>query len=374
MEADLPVPGETQSATLRNRATLRAARYRLCWEARLRGPLREAAQQAVVAASAAALAAGGLAGADAGHRLSTELLPLLATGEDDGPGAGRATSAAGENDSERLTLGSFVKLASSLLGLRADKSPPEEIPDDFGEARDDGPDGNYANITPFENGHATAGSHPAVAGATQSAGSSPTDPPTSESAPAEGPALSFRAPRGKDQARDALCAKWMFGPLQSAWLAAETAPPARINATGLPPLAPGLAGAAGPPAVAAWRAMDRVLSPATVLVASRASRGTEFSSVWARPDCLVWAKQAKNFYWPAMLLWGSKTNPALRDVNVGRVPPAFREELEKQVSVSFRSSCKLNSHGVVFSVMRSWNAVLCLLGDFFCTFVCVGVS
>ncbi|CAM9504661.1 unnamed protein product, partial [Ectocarpus fasciculatus] len=146
-------------------------------------------------------------------------------------------------------------------------------------------------------------------------------PPVEEACPDSAAA----AAAGEKAGRDA-CADWLFGPRQAAWLAAETAPAGekRDPASAPPPVATAAV------VSAAWRALDGVLSPATVLVASDAARGTPFSSVWARPDKLVWARQAKNTFWPAMLLWGSGTTAALKEVNMGRVPPAFREELEKQ--------------------------------------------
>ncbi|CAM9500024.1 unnamed protein product, partial [Sphacelaria rigidula] len=263
-EADLPIPGETQAQSLRTRATLRAARYKLCWAAALRGPLLEAARKAVQAAAEAALKVGGRGAADVQQRLGAEVLPLLLSSGEDRNAENRS-----------LTLGSFVRCACSALGLRPDQAPTDAQPAAaWADGSADGGDAVDANG--------------AIAGI-------------------------------NDIAEDSRCAEWLFGPRQSAWLSAETA--ARNHGVTVP-----VASAT----VAAWRVLDAVLSPATVLVAARASRGTEFSSVWARPDCLVWARQAKNCFWPAMLLWGSKTNPALKEVNKGRVPPAFREELDKQ--------------------------------------------
>lgn len=181
----------------------------------------------------------------------------------------------GEDSNEEWTLGLFAERACLALGLRANQPPPAEAADD------------------------------------KSAGA---------------------AGDGEKAGRDA-CADWLFGPRQAAWLAAETAASSAAAAAAAggdnrmnnPPVpAPAVVSAT-------WRALDAVLSPATVLVASHAARGTPFSSVWARPDKLVWAKQAKNTFWPAMLLWGSGTTAALKEVNMGRVPQAFREELEKQV-------------------------------------------
>lgn len=177
-------------------------------------------------------------------------------------------SGEGEESNEEWTLGLFAERACLALGLRANQPPPAEE---------------------------------ACPGAAAAAG-------------------------GEKAGRDA-CADWLFGPRQAAWLAAETALAGekRDPASAPPPVATASV------VSAAWRALDGALSPATVLVASDAARGTPFSSVWARPDKLVWAKQAKNTFWPAMLLWGSGTTAALKEVNMGRVPPAFREELEKQV-------------------------------------------
>ncbi|CAM9618754.1 unnamed protein product, partial [Ectocarpus sp. 4 AP-2014] len=182
-------------------------------------------------------------------------------------------SGEGEESNEEWTLGLFAERACLALGLRANQPPPLE------------------EACPGGGGGAAA----AAAAAGEKAG------------------------------RDA-CADWLFGPRQAAWLAAETAPARekRDPASAPPPVATAAV------VSAAWRALDDALSPATVLVASNAARGTPFSSVWARPDKLVWAKQAKNTFWPAMLLWGSGTTAALKEVNMGRVPPAFREELEKQ--------------------------------------------
>eukprot|EP00752_Nemacystus_decipiens_P011440 g10160.t1 len=255
-ESGLPVPGETQSSSLRHRAALRSARYRLCWLAQLRGPLREAARQAVRAASAAALAAGGPGAADVSREFSEDILPML--GGD------------GDEVDEGWTLGLFAERACLALGLRANQPPPA--------ADEEGGDG-----------------------------------------------ATSAAAAGERAGRDA-CADWLFGPRQAAWLAAETAPAAEKSDPATAPAAVATAAVVS----AAWRALDAALSPATVMVASQAARGTQFSSVWARPDKLVWAKQAKNVYWPAMLLWGSGTTAALKEVNMGRVPPAFREELEKQ--------------------------------------------
>lgn len=266
-ESGLPVPGETQSSSLRHRAALRSARYRLCWLAQLRGPLREAARQAVRAASAAAMAAGGPGAADVSREFSEDILPMLG-GE-------------GEEVDEGWTLGLFAERACLALGLRANQPPPV--------AAGDGGAGGA--------GGAAAGGGGSIGG-------------------------------GERAGRDA-CADWLFGPRQAAWLAAETAPAAEKAD---PASAPAPVATAAVVA-AAWRALDAALSPATVMVASQAARGTQFSSVWARPDKLVWAKQAKNVYWPAILLWGSGTTAALKEVNMGRVPPAFREELEKQVCV-----------------------------------------
>lgn len=275
-ESGLPVPGETPSASLRHRATLRSARYRLCWLAQLRGPLREAARQAVRAASAAALAAGGPGATDVSREFSEDILPMLA-GE-------------GEEVNEGWTLGLFAERACLALGLRANQAPP------VAEEEEDGGGGSAA--------------------------------------------AAAAAVAGERAGRDA-CADWLFGSRQAAWLAAETAPAAEKK----DPVSAPAAVATAAVVSAAWRALDAALSPATVMLASQAARGTQFSSVWARPDKLVWAKQAKNVYWPAMLLWGSGTTAALKEVNMGRVPPAFREELEKQVCMYVREVC-----GCVFCV------------------------
>lgn len=246
----------------------------MCWAAKLRGPLRVAARESVQAASRAALATGGAGAAEVARVLTEELLPLV-------EGDGEPASSPGNGHGE-LILGLFAELACQALGLQADQAPPPPSPAELAarEAEED---------TVLGCGIGALGlSAMALCNGNEKAG------------------------------RDA-CAEWLFGPRQDAWLKSETAE-----------------GKMSPPAAAAvsaaWRALDAVLSPATVVVASRASRGTEYSSVWARPDKLVWAKQAKNFYWPAMLLWGSGTSAALKEVNVRRVPPAFREELEKQVS------------------------------------------
>ncbi|CAM9986862.1 unnamed protein product, partial [Choristocarpus tenellus] len=115
---------------------------------------------------------------------------------------------------------------------------------------------------------------------------------------------------GDGEDREA-CVEWMFGPRQGDWLESAMGFTDRVRA--------------------AWCALDNVLSEVcTVVVASRSTRGCEYSSVWGRPDGLVWAKKAKNQYWPAMRLWGRGTNPVLADINSGRVPPRFREELDKQ--------------------------------------------
>lgn len=191
-------------------------------------------------------------------------------------------SGEGEESNEEWTLGLFAERACLALGLRANQPPQVE------------------EACPGGGGGAAA------------------------------------AAAGEKAGRDA-CADWLFGPRQAAWLAAETAPAGekRDPASAPPPVATAAV------VSAAWRALDGALSPATVLVASNAARGTPFSSVWARPDKLVWAKQAKNTFWPAMLLWGSGTTAALKEVNMGRVPPAFREELEKQVCVCVCRYCVL---------------------------------
>lgn len=237
--------------------------------------MREAARQAVQAASKAALATGGRGAAEVAREFSEDIFPLLA-GD-------------GEPSNEEWTLGLFAERACLALGLRAHQPPPESTDDAPGNGVAGGLEEGLSGVIGF----GRSGAALALNNGTEKAG------------------------------RDA-CADWLFGRRQEAWLAAETAegkmPPSPVGKQVV---------------LAAWRALDAVLSPATVLVASHASRGTEFSSVWARPDKLVWAKQAKNFYWPAMLLWGSGTTAALREVNVNRVPPAFREELEKQASFCF---------------------------------------
>ena len=180
----------------------------------------------------------------------------------------------GQEVDEGWTLGLFAERACLALGLRANQPPPV-TEEDGGNCGDGGGGGGIGG--------------------------------------------------GERAGRDA-CADWLFGPRQAAWLAAETAPAAEKKDSASAPAPVATAAVVS----AAWRALDEALSPATVMVASQAARGTQFSSVWARPDKLVWAKQAKNVYWPAMLLWGSGTTAALKEVNMGRVPPAFREELEKQ--------------------------------------------
>lgn len=350
-EADLPTPGQTRPEALTKRANLRAARFKLCWAATLRGPLRDAARQAIQAAAAAAVAAGGPGAANTQQRLFTELLPMLVGSSDDDEAGNMVGGTAGGQANggddgvggsrERLTLGSLARRVCAVLGLRPDEAPPEATTGedssagggvgDLSEGGGGSGDSEVAGVatTTMDYGHSNghllissartreAGPSGIAAAALFADARSTSTSTGSTPTPVEGPAFSTPAATEdtNNVARDAQCADWLFGPRQAAWLAAETA------------------GAA-----AAWRALDAGLSPATVLVASRASRGTEFSSVWARPDCLVWAKQAKNCYWPAMLLWGSKTNPALKEVNKGRVPPSFREELEKQVHIFWGGS------------------------------------
>lgn len=234
--------------------------------------MREAARQAVRATSKAALGAGIRGAIEIAREFSEEILPML--------------SGDGDPTNEEWTLGLFAERACLALGLRAHQPPPES-PDDNDDGYGGGGVADEEVLSAI--GFGSSGASLALSNGNEKAG------------------------------RDA-CADWLFGPQQDAWLMAETAPGKN------PPAAASTAIVS-----AAWRALDRILSPATVLVASHASRGSEFSSVWARPDKLVWAKQAKNVYWPAMLLWGSGTTAALREVNVGRVPQAFREELEKQV-------------------------------------------
>lgn len=273
------MPGESRAVALRRRAILRSARYRLCWGAQLRGPLREAARQAVRAAAKAVLEVGGPGSLDVAQEFSEDIFPLL--------------SGDGEPTNEEWTLGLFAERACIALGLRANQEPPDDA--------------------------VAAAAADLGAGNGEVVGSGiDEDIAISIGLGSKRPSLALN---GNEKAGRDACAEWLFGPRQAAWLASET-----VNGKN-PPLA-----ASATAVIAAWRALDAVLSPATVLVASNASRGTEFSSVWARPDKLVWARQAKNFYWPAILLWGSGTTAALREVNVGRVPPAFREELEKQAS------------------------------------------
>ncbi|CAN0009889.1 unnamed protein product [Discosporangium mesarthrocarpum] len=146
--------------------------------------------------------------------------------------------------------------------------------------------------------------------------------PTSLHSPSASPPPSQEA-----EEVDEGCVEWMFGPRQAQWLSAGARAGARAGLS-----EPGTGDEGGDGGVgAAWRALDDTLSQAaTVVLASRESRGTEYSSVWCRPFGLVWAKKAKNQYWPAMQLWGSGTNTALATINAGRVPPKFREELDRQ--------------------------------------------
>lgn len=219
---------------------------------------------------------------DVSREFSEDILPML--------------SGEGNESNEEWTLGLFAERACLALGLRANQPPPAEAspPPAEASAASDG------SVMAAEIGGGGGGGH-------EKAG------------------------------RDA-CADWLFGPRQAAWLMAETAPAAEKKDPASAPAAVATAAVVS----AAWRALDAALSQATVMVASHASRGAQFSSVWARPDKLVWAKQAKNTYWPAMLLWGSGTTAALKEINMGRVPPAFREELERQAGVFFvcwRHSC-----------------------------------
>lgn len=222
----------------------------------------------------------------------------------------------GEPSDEEWTLGLFAERACLALGLRAHQAPPP--------TRDDAHDSILEDISSVLGFGSTR--------------------------------ASLVLNSGHEKAGRDACAQWLFGPRQGAWLAAETAvgkmPPPAASAAAV---------------CASWRALDEVLSPATVLVASHASRGTEFSSVWVRPDKLVWAKQAKNFYWPAMLLWGSGTTTALREVNVGRVPPAFREELEKQASAGAPARPTRTASG---ARTRTHTHTVHVLGFFVCVFFC----
>ena len=240
------------------------------------------------AASAAALAAGGAGATSVAREFSEDILPQL--------------SGDGEPSDDEWTLGLFAERACLALGLRAHQPPPPSRDDD-----------NASSSSSSSSSSGNGGVDEAIASVI-GLGSI-------------GASLALNNSGSEKAGRDA-CADWLFGPRQSAWLAAETA--AAAAAVRTPAQQPAMVVADASVVMAAWLALDKVLSPATVLLAFHASRGTEYSSVWARPDKLVWAKQAKNFYWPAMLLWGSGTSTALKEVNIGRVPPAFRDELEKQ--------------------------------------------
>lgn len=233
---------------------------------------------------------------DVSREFSEDILPMLA-GE-------------GEESNEEWTLGLFAERACLALGLRANQPPPVEA----------SPPPPPPTPTP------------GVAVATAVAGDG------------SGMAAEIGGGGGHEKAGRDACADWLFGPRQAAWLAAETAPTAEKKDPASAPAPVATAAVVS----AAWRALDAALSQATVMVASHASRGAQFSSVWARPDKLVWAKQAKNTYWPAMLLWGSGTTAALKEINMGRVPPAFREELERQVRVLCCALLVLYVCGYVF--------------------------
>ncbi|CAN0446590.1 unnamed protein product, partial [Hapterophycus canaliculatus] len=130
-ESALPFPGEDPPSSLRRRAALRSDRYRLCWRAQLRGPLREAARQAVRAASAAALAVGGVGAVDVSREFSEEILPML--------------SGEGEDSNEEWTLGLFAERACLALGLRAHQPPPaDEAAGDNASGGGGGSDGEKA--------------------------------------------------------------------------------------------------------------------------------------------------------------------------------------------------------------------------------------
>lgn len=216
----------------------------------------------------------------------------------------------GEPSDDEWTLGLFAERACLALGLRAHQPPPPSRDDD---------NASSSSTSSSSSSSGNGGVDEAIA-AVIGLGSI-------------GASLALNNSGGEKAGRDA-CADWLFGPRQGAWLAAETAAAAAAAAR-TPAQQPAMVVASESVVLAAWLALDAVLSPATVLLAFHASRGTEYSSVWARPDKLVWAKQAKNFYWPAMLLWGSGTSTALKEVNIGRVPPAFRDELEKQARFFF---------------------------------------
>jgi hypothetical protein len=52
-----------------------------------------------------------------------------------------------------------------------------------------------------------------------------------------------------------------------------------------------------------WRkAVEALCRDVTPAMAETARRGISYSSIWARPFALVWAKQGKNQFWPSMAL------------------------------------------------------------------------
>ncbi len=78
-----------------------------------------------------------------------------------------------------------------------------------------------------------------------------------------------------------------------------------------------------------WEALNEKLSEMTIFMSEIARRGSELSTIWARPQELVWAKAARqHVFWPAITLCSDSMPQNAKIINFKRLPHKLLSQVE----------------------------------------------
>ncbi len=78
-----------------------------------------------------------------------------------------------------------------------------------------------------------------------------------------------------------------------------------------------------------WEALNEKLSQITIFMSEISRRGSELSTIWARPQRLVWAKATRQHgFWPAIILCNDSMPQNVKMVNFHRLPCKLLSQVE----------------------------------------------
>ncbi len=107
-----------------------------------------------------------------------------------------------------------------------------------------------------------------------------------------------------------------------------------------------------------WESLNEKLSQITISMSEISRRGSELSTIWARPQGLVWAKATRQHgFWPAIIICNDSMPQNIKSVNLKRFPPkllsrvdfSLKDEINREAE-----SCGVYQGGYMSKINAPW--------------------